>query len=145
MFFNLSKNICMKNNPLKTCEIVCTACTNPGFSQGSYSLCMTVFFTVASLLNCLQQLRQENHHLEEHINMLTSRRDQLLAVNARLSHAPAVVTNSLAPGLAAGHLGSVARGPGMQGRSPRVVNNALGHVETNNTQVGLCFFLYWTS
>ena len=114
---------------------------NPVFSRIVCVGCdvTVVFFTVASLLNCLQQLRQENHHLEEHINMLTSRRDQLLAVNARLSHAPAVVTNSLAPGLAAGHLGSVVRGVGVTGRSPRVVNNALGHVETNNTQVGLWF------
>jgi len=40
---------------------------------------------VASLLGCLYQLRQENQRLEDHISLLTSRRDQLLAVNARLS------------------------------------------------------------
>lgn len=42
-------------------------------------------FDIASLLNCLHQLRQENQRLEEHINALTQRRDHLLAVNARLS------------------------------------------------------------
>lgn len=40
---------------------------------------------VASLLNCLHQLRQENQRLEEHIQTLSVRRDQLLAVNARLT------------------------------------------------------------
>lgn len=40
--------------------------------------------SVASLLNCLHQLGQENRRLEEHINALTARRDHLLAVNARL-------------------------------------------------------------
>ena len=40
--------------------------------------------TVASLLNCLHQLGQENRRLEEHIATLTARRDHLLAVNARL-------------------------------------------------------------
>jgi hypothetical protein len=47
-----------------------------------WCMCMVV---VASLLNCLHQLRQENQRLEEHISSLTSRRDQLLAVNSRLS------------------------------------------------------------
>ena len=45
---------------------------------------------VASLLNCLHQLRQENQRLEDHIQNLSARRDHLLAVNARLAlpHAP---------------------------------------------------------
>ncbi|CAH1790435.1 unnamed protein product [Owenia fusiformis] len=42
-------------------------------------------FDIASLLNCLHQLRAENHRLEEHIQSLMTRRDHLLAVNARLS------------------------------------------------------------
>ena len=44
-----------------------------------------ICLAVASLLNCLHQLRQENQRLEEHIAALTARRDHLLAVNARLS------------------------------------------------------------
>ena len=44
-----------------------------------------ILFTVASLLNCLHQLKNENHRLEDHVKSLTARRDHLLAVNARLS------------------------------------------------------------
>lgn len=40
---------------------------------------------VASLLSCLHQLKIENSRLEDHINGLVSRRDHLLAVNARLA------------------------------------------------------------
>lgn len=45
------------------------------------------FFSVpvASLLSCLHQLKIENSRLEDHINGLVSRRDHLLAVNARLA------------------------------------------------------------
>lgn len=42
-------------------------------------------FDIASLLNCLHQLKNENHRLEDHVKSLTARRDHLLAVNARLS------------------------------------------------------------
>lgn len=41
--------------------------------------------SVASLLHCLHQLKSENHRLEGHIKSLATRRDHLLAVNARLS------------------------------------------------------------
>ena len=133
-YARLSETVLRK---LQCLEILCAAsCTKPGASSRTvFITCDGRFFAVASLLNCLQQLRQENLHLEEHINMLTSRRDQLLAVNARLGHAP-VVTNSLAPGLAGGHLSTAARGLGLHGRTPRV-NNAVAHVDSNNTQVGL--------
>ncbi|VDO95085.1 unnamed protein product, partial [Soboliphyme baturini] len=40
---------------------------------------------VASLLTCLHQLKSENKKYEEHIASLVTRRDHLLAVNARLS------------------------------------------------------------
>ena len=43
------------------------------------------FISVASLLNCLHQLKSENRRLEDYINKLISRRDHLLAINARLS------------------------------------------------------------
>ena len=43
------------------------------------------YFSVASLLNCLHQLKSENHRLEDYIQKLVSRRDHLLAINARLS------------------------------------------------------------
>lgn len=46
---------------------------------------LIIIWTVASLLSCLHELRQENQRLEERINALTSRRDNLLAINARLS------------------------------------------------------------
>lgn len=39
---------------------------------------------VASLLSCLHQLRSENLELETRISGLQARRDQLLAVSARL-------------------------------------------------------------
>ncbi|XP_060581485.1 protein AF-10-like [Ruditapes philippinarum] len=42
-------------------------------------------FDIASLLNCLHQLKTENTRLEEYVRNLMSRRDHLLAVNARLS------------------------------------------------------------
>ncbi|KAL3226040.1 hypothetical protein MRX96_025259 [Rhipicephalus microplus] len=45
-------------------------------------------FDIASLLLCLHQLRSENMELESRINGLQTRRDQLLAVNARLREAP---------------------------------------------------------
>ena len=41
--------------------------------------------SVASLLNCLHQLKSENRRLEDYIHKLVSRRDHLLAINARLS------------------------------------------------------------
>lgn len=44
-----------------------------------------ILFPVASLLSCLHQLKIENSRLEDHINGLVSRRDHLLAVNARLA------------------------------------------------------------
>lgn len=44
-----------------------------------------LFLLVASLLSCLHQLKIENSKLEDHINSLVSRRDHLLAVNARLA------------------------------------------------------------
>lgn len=46
---------------------------------------MSRFILVASLLSCLHQLKIENSRLEDHINGLVSRRDHLLAVNARLA------------------------------------------------------------
>ncbi|XP_005092709.1 zinc finger protein zfp-1 isoform X2 [Aplysia californica] len=42
-------------------------------------------FDIASLLSCLHRLKGENHDLEEQVRGLTSRRDHLIAVNARLS------------------------------------------------------------
>lgn len=42
-------------------------------------------FDIASLLSCLHQLKTENNRLETYIGTLLSRRDHLLAVNARLS------------------------------------------------------------
>lgn len=42
-------------------------------------------FDIASLLNCLHQLKTQNSQLEEYVRSLISRRDHLLAVNARLS------------------------------------------------------------
>ena len=51
------------------------------FSKAIFCL----FFTVASLLNCLHQLKSENRRLEDYIQKLISRRDHLLAINARLS------------------------------------------------------------
>ncbi|XP_041365724.1 protein AF-17-like [Gigantopelta aegis] len=42
-------------------------------------------FDIASLLNCLNQLKCENQKLEEYVKNLTDRRDHLLTVNARLS------------------------------------------------------------
>nr|XP_022310408.1 protein AF-10-like [Crassostrea virginica] len=41
-------------------------------------------FDIASLLHCLHQLKSENQKLEGHIRSLSTRRDHLLAVNARL-------------------------------------------------------------
>ncbi|XP_077302403.1 uncharacterized protein LOC143922884 isoform X2 [Arctopsyche grandis] len=56
------------------------------WEQGSQFLMeQAQHFDIASLLSCLHQLRTENVNLEEHVQLLTERRDHLLAVNARLA------------------------------------------------------------
>ncbi|XP_070498906.1 protein AF-10 isoform X2 [Chironomus tepperi] len=56
------------------------------WEQGSQFLMeQAQHFDIASLLSCLHQLKIENSKLEDHINSLISRRDHLLAVNARLA------------------------------------------------------------
>ncbi|XP_014256983.1 protein AF-10 isoform X2 [Cimex lectularius] len=56
------------------------------WEQGSQFLMeQAQHFDIASLLSCLHQLRAENAQLEEHVATLVARRDQLLAVNARLA------------------------------------------------------------
>uniref|UniRef100_A0A182M711 Alhambra n=1 Tax=Anopheles culicifacies TaxID=139723 RepID=A0A182M711_9DIPT len=56
------------------------------WEQGSQFLMeQAQHFDIASLLSCLHQLRSENIRLEEHVNNLVTRRDHLLAVNARLA------------------------------------------------------------
>ena len=42
-------------------------------------------YDIASLLSCLSQIRQDNERLEERLRQLTSRREHLLTVNARLA------------------------------------------------------------
>ncbi|XP_059176744.1 protein AF-10-like isoform X2 [Physella acuta] len=42
-------------------------------------------FDVAALLNCLHRLKGDNQNLEDQVRELTSRRNHLMAVNARLS------------------------------------------------------------
>ncbi|XP_054168474.1 protein AF-10-like isoform X2 [Oppia nitens] len=59
------------------------------WAQGSqFIIDQAQHFDIASLLSCLHQLRSENNRLEERVRELISRRDHLLAVNARLT-APA--------------------------------------------------------
>eukprot|EP00105_Crassostrea_gigas_P035854 XP_019920002.1 PREDICTED: uncharacterized protein LOC109617754 [Crassostrea gigas] len=48
---------------------------------------LLILHAVASLLHYLHQLKSENYRLEGHIKSLATRRDHLLAVNARLSFA----------------------------------------------------------
>ena len=105
------------------------------------STCLSLL-AVASLLDCLQQLRQENMRLEENINTLSSRRDQLLAVNARLAHTPSPANPPIGP--AGNPLSSLTRGLGMHSRSPRV-NSMMGHDDTNSTQVSpsVCQFAHF--
>lgn len=55
------------------------------WDQGSsFLMKQAQHFDIASLLSCLHQLRSENLELETRINGLQARRDQLLAVSARL-------------------------------------------------------------
>lgn len=91
---------------------------------------------VASLLNCLHQLRQENQRLEEHIATLTARRDQLLAVNARLS-LPLTPLNNTHPGAGASHPGASGGTPPESGhhRSPRFNNLLVQDTPTSVSQV----------
>ncbi|CAG2103183.1 unnamed protein product [Medioppia subpectinata] len=59
------------------------------WAQGSqFIIDQAQHFDIASLLSCLHQLRSENNRLEERVRDLISRRDHLMAVNARLT-APA--------------------------------------------------------
>ena len=56
------------------------------WAQGSqFIVDQAQHFDIASLLSCLHQLRSENNRLEERVRDLMTRRDQLLAVNARLA------------------------------------------------------------
>ncbi|XP_067649202.1 protein AF-10-like isoform X5 [Haliotis asinina] len=56
------------------------------WEQGSQFLMeQSQHFDIASLLNCLHQLKTENTRLEEYVKSLTERRNQLLTINARLS------------------------------------------------------------
>ena len=45
---------------------------------------------------CLRQLQEENKRLEENVVQLTARRENLLAVNARLQLPPTALNNNLA-------------------------------------------------
>lgn len=55
------------------------------WDQGStFLMRQAQHFDIASLLSCLHQLRSENLELESRISGLQARRDQLLAVSARL-------------------------------------------------------------
>lgn len=76
-------------------------------------------FDIASLLNCLHQLRQENQRLEEHIATLTARRDHLLAVHARL-HLPLTPVSNPTSQQNAGSQGTSPESGNH--RSPRVNN-----------------------
>lgn len=93
----------------------------PGLRCDS-NLCLRI--SVASLLNCLHQLRQENQRLEEHILMLTARRDQLLAVNARLSLPLIPVNAVLSANTTVNNTSNTANSQGTspEGRSPRINN-----------------------
>ncbi|XP_052683073.1 zinc finger protein zfp-1-like isoform X1 [Crassostrea angulata] len=63
------------------CKLECDCSKeNCNFSTG----CLVKSF-FASLLHYLHQLKSENYRLEGHIKSLATRRDHLLAVNARLS------------------------------------------------------------
>ena len=91
--------------------------------------------SVASLLSCLHQLRQENLRLEQHISTLVQRRDHLLAVNARLSlplTQGGTIANAMGLGVGAGGDNSPgSAGSGSNSRSPRfnnVLHNAQGQV-----------------
>ncbi|XP_064647726.1 protein AF-10-like isoform X2 [Lineus longissimus] len=91
------------------------------WEQGSQFLMeQAQHFDIASLLNCLNQLRAENQRLEEHISSLVQRRDHLLAINARLS-LPLNSANSHSSNPGSHHASPEA---GSITRSPRV-NNVL--------------------
>ncbi|XP_065928699.1 protein AF-10-like [Magallana gigas] len=56
------------------------------FLKKVFTICfLLILHAIASLLHCLHQLKSENHRLDGHIKSLATRRDHLLAVNARLS------------------------------------------------------------
>lgn len=56
------------------------------WAQGSqFILDQAQHYDIASLLSCLSQLRQDNERLEDRMRQLNSRREHLLAVNARLA------------------------------------------------------------
>ncbi|GFQ73768.1 protein AF-10 [Trichonephila clavata] len=52
-------------------------------------------FDVASMISCLHELRHENNRLEKQISDLVSRRDSLLAINARLKVLPGSPENAM--------------------------------------------------
>lgn len=52
---------------------------------------------IAQLLSCLNQLKQDNIALEDHVKTLAQRRDQLVAISARLSVPLGTTLSSLVP------------------------------------------------
>lgn len=65
-------------------------------------------YDIASLLSCLNQIRHDNERLEERLRQLTSRREHLLSVNARLAlplngSFPGSLSHLTAGGQLAGH------------------------------------------
>ncbi|XP_064613828.1 protein AF-10-like [Liolophura sinensis] len=68
------------------------------WEQGSQFLMeQAQHFDIASLLNCLNQLKSENSRLEGLLNSLVARRDHLLAVNARLAASAPSPSSSVTP------------------------------------------------
>lgn len=89
-----------------------------------------IYIPVASLLSCLNQLRQQNQRLGDHLTTLLQRRDHLLAVNARLS---LPLASGTSPG---SNLTSSPPGTGVVAstRSPRI-NNVIPHNENNTSHM----------
>ncbi|XP_043196327.1 protein AF-10-like isoform X1 [Amphibalanus amphitrite] len=74
------------------------------WQQGSHFLMeQSQHMDIAALLSCLYQLRQENEQLEQHMGVVSQRRDHLLAVHARLS----VPLQCAAPGVVSARAAAV--------------------------------------
>ena len=85
------------------------------------------------MLTCLHQVRQENQRLESTIAQLSSRRDQLLAINARLTHPlPPLNVHTNSTPVVNSHNTSVDSVSSHQSKSPR--GHAL-NIEGGTTQV----------
>lgn len=91
-------------------------------------------FDIASLLSCLHELRSENSRLDKEVTELVSRRDSLLAINARLKVLPATGNSLGANATSYSALSMLSSGKGVSSSDGRLPAYT-GYVSYDNSAV----------